>query len=552
VQLLRETYRDYGNGSADRKIRLLRDVADRVPHDLRSLLKLHDLTCFLSAFPDSVVVARWARAARDAVVARVATLPHGVRRSLNNSGLPGTVLAHEYGWQDLSWLSRVSPGRIEFDWSNCDTNILDAALRCLVTLSEQDGFDGGTLSSRDWIRMAKGQAGGTDLDWVVAQLQGANSSLDTSDASFPVLWDLDRSHLSRSFNALAASRVVPRSGGLRRSCRYPKRQILKPLAGVKRLSPTAGQAAVMVVRAALAVRRREVHALTYPNPAEVYSAPLGCGTELIIVGVEPEQRLTLEGNYGYVILASGVPIGYGGVSPLYAQANTGINIFEEFRGSEAAFLFIQVLRTFHTLFGSARFLVSAYQFGEDNTEAVASGAFWFYYRLGFRPVDRSVRQLARSAWGAVVAGQKTPAPVLRDLASSDMELQLVRSGPRRFDERDLETCSVGATRLIAREGCDRRTAVARVAARVARRLGTGPRRYWPKCERRSFNQLAAIIALHPNLAALGRRQRQSLVAAMRSKGRIRELEYVGRMSRQDELFCELARFAQHHTLHAIR
>ncbi|MFO1316643.1 MAG: hypothetical protein U1F58_13655 [Burkholderiales bacterium] len=55
---------------------------------------------------------------------------------------------------------------------------------------------------------------------------------------------------------------------------------------------------------------------------------------------------------------------------------------------------LRILRAFHTLYGSGRFVVNPYQFGAGNAEAIASGAFWFYYRLGFRPAHALTRALA--------------------------------------------------------------------------------------------------------------------------------------------------------------
>ena len=153
---------------------------------------------------------------------------------------------------------------------------------------------------------------------------------------------------------------------------------------------------VACARAALAARCREVNAITYPNVDEVWWCDLGCGVALAVIGIARAHRLTLETNTGYLLLANGVPIGYGGVTPLFRQANTGINIFDPFRGSEAAFLWTQMLRAFHTLYGSTRFVINAYQFGAGNAEAIKSGAFWFYYRLGFRPADAPLQRARRA------------------------------------------------------------------------------------------------------------------------------------------------------------
>ena len=43
--------------------------------------------------------------------------------------------------------------------------------------------------------------------------------------------------------------------------------------------------------------------------------------------------------------------------------------------------------------GVTSFSIDPYQLGFENEEAIASGAFWFYRKLGFRPTDRGVARL---------------------------------------------------------------------------------------------------------------------------------------------------------------
>ena len=64
-----------------------------------------------------------------------------------------------------------------------------------------------------------------------------------------------------------------------------------------------------------------------------------------------------------------------------------MNIFEPYRGGESGFMMCQVLRVYRQRFGVRFFEVDATQFGLDNPDGIASGAFWFYYRHGFRPLD---------------------------------------------------------------------------------------------------------------------------------------------------------------------
>jgi len=99
----------------------------------------------------------------------------------------------------------------------------------------------------------------------------------------------------------------------------------------------------------LAARHRETIHFNYANPGDVYIANVGKGISIAVTGLSAEHRYPLECTLGFLILSNGVPIGYGGASVLFKQANTGINIFDEYRGSEAAWLWVQVMRVFHTL-----------------------------------------------------------------------------------------------------------------------------------------------------------------------------------------------------------
>ena len=63
---------------------------------------------------------------------------------------------------------------------------------------------------------------------------------------------------------------------------------------------------------------------------KLYLADVGHGIRVLVIGVTPERRFNLEGNYGFVAFKNGVPLSYGGASPLFAQANTGVNVSEMF------------------------------------------------------------------------------------------------------------------------------------------------------------------------------------------------------------------------------
>jgi hypothetical protein len=303
---------------------------------------------------------------------------------------------------------------------------------------------------------------------------------------------------------------------------------------------------IELARSALAVRGREVHAMNYPNPAEVLLADLGEGIELALIGVLPSQRLMLEANYGYLLISNGVPIGYGGVSPMFRQANTGINIFDPFRGSEAAFVWLQTLRAFRTLFGVRRFIINGYQFGAGNSEAIASGAYWFYYRLGFRPDLAANRAVAADeAERLRIDPQRRTRPaVLKRLAQGDLHLDLADFDPKDFFEEPLLTRlgAAVARRIAALPLRSPREGEAALQRHAQLQLGVRSVAGWPAGEQRSFRRLAPYVSLL-DLARWSSSERRALVQWMRDKGAVGERR--GALQAQDlvRFFRELRRVA---------
>ena len=115
-------------------------------------------------------------------------------------------------------------------------------------------------------------------------------------------------------------------------------------------------------------------------------AALVAGIAFAAIGVVPERRLLLESVYGFLTLKNGVPIGYVLTSALFSSSEIAYNVFETFRGGESGLVYGKVLSMAHALFGSDVFTIFPYQLGGyGNPEALESGAWWFYRKLGFVP-----------------------------------------------------------------------------------------------------------------------------------------------------------------------
>ncbi len=536
-------------GAARRKRQLLTEAQSLRLRRARQVVALQRIVCFMRAFPADAPSQRAVRRLAAGFAALMQKLPRAERASLDDTGTAGTVTRHVYAVAAVLWMQRRFPHSVDIDWQAAEA--AEAVARMLDRLFdplEAETAERSARGLRAWLTTAKGGRDVTDLGWLLAQAPSAGPArrefLRAFDAAqVPIAWHLD-DRAGITGNALGAS-ISVRTEGLRRAAGGPN-AIRQPLQ-VERLPSRAATRVLDVWRAALWSRTRTVFQIEQPNLDECYLADFGAGLKMAAVGVRAEHRGALEATYGYLLLANGVPIGYGGFTALFAQVNTGINVFPEYRGSEAAFACEQALRTMHALTGNLRFIINPYQFGAGNDEALASGAYWFYYRLGFRSAAGTVRRLAEREYARLRGerGYRVTLATLRKLATCDLYLDLGDDAPAKFfDEAWLPKLAHGITETLAREGCAQRAeALSRLSDRLAGMLGVELAR-WSAVERRGFAQFAPLLGQIDGLEDWPKADRQALAQLARLRWAPQERDYIARLRVHDRLREALARAAR--------
>ena len=162
---------------------------------------------------------------------------------------------------------------------------------------------------------------------------------------------------------------------------------------LRKLDRSQAQAVIDLARAALAVRYRELQGSTCADADHAFQADVGRGVQLFIWGLAKEWRLPLRAYYAGFTLKNGVPVNYFEAIGLFEWMEVGFNTFYAFREGETAWIYSKVLHLLNQLAGVTCFSVYPYQIGQDNEEAIKSGAFWFYRKLGFRPGRPDLSQL---------------------------------------------------------------------------------------------------------------------------------------------------------------
>jgi len=547
--------RDATPGAARARLETLAVLSDRsfrAPHLLR---RYHDLLCFLRAYPDDRQVLLAAQAELDRLGERIRSAGEDVAEALLDSGIDGTPVVFEFTYEAAVKLVGAFPGELEIDWDAWEEpEKLDELLVHLITHAEIQTFDEGEIATAEWVRMAKGAFPGTDAEWLIREVERTDlphlvRKQLYDAAGVPVRWDLSGSAGSVTRCRIDSAPIAYRAETPRPVMTSAAAEIVRPVRRLRCVPSRDGLRLVQQAVAAIGARHREVYAFNYGNPGEVWLADLSRGVRVLVIGVEPERRFNLEGNYGFVAFKNGVPVSYGGASPLFHQANTGVNVFPAYRaGGEAQFIFTQVLRTFRSLFGNTRFVVNPFQFGGDNPEAIASGAFWFYHKLGFVPVDEEIRALADSelAKRRRRKGHRSDPRTLRRLAAGDLLLSL--RGDRSehaFPEAWLGRLAQGVTERLGASPSSRGrlTRARRITREIARRLGVRGWAGWTRAERTAFHRLAPVVSLVDDLDDWTAEEKRRLVGVIRAKAGERERDYAralrdhGRFRRSLAAWC---------------
>jgi hypothetical protein len=543
-----------------RKAALLKRLAAADMIRAADLETYHDLLCFFRAYPDSpdqlsrverelfqfaTRVERYKQRSRDASAGKLA-----------DSGIVNTSVSNTFSYDLTRAIARWYPRLVDIGWdeyNESDSANALAFLPLFVSWQENDSIDNDpNFDVESWLRAGLNDRTGNTLTTLLRLLttSGVENPIARTlfeIAEIPIQWTLTNCPASRTLRRLPAKKLffqkeppAGRTSDLRRDLGRKAR----PLTHLPR---TEGETYVRAIKEVLGVRCRELFPLIGSNPAEVYRYLPGRGVEIIIFGANPNIRLPLEANCGAMLLRNGMPIGYGVSALLFDRAEIAINVFPSFRSGESSFMIENYFHLFVKHFGSRVLLVRSYQVGDDNEEAIDSGAFWFYYKLGFRPVKKRVRDLAAGEARKVVAqpGYRTPKPMLRRLAKSDIYFHLEADQMDGYAELSLPNLGYAVGYFIRDHfGGDRRAAETGCVKRLVRLLDIGDLRRWSADERTALERMAPLVCCIPDLAKWSKGERRLLARLIRAKGSTLERQYVRLTLEHPRFYHEMQKLAK--------
>ncbi len=510
--------------------RLLTAIALEHFPDAASLIRLHETLLFLRAYPASRKAAKLADEILFAFGKRVAGLQAAggdleAFEAPEISGIAGGSLAAVFDYEVARRLAARHPRDVGIAWDRYDeSDKLGSAMYRFMPLLAEDWPVEAHVPYRKWVEAARG-SGMSDLAWLLGRMETLRLPARELAALYdsmqvPLIWRIGKVATSRSRLRLAARKLyIHQEPLLRRSDVSLARELDAPPLTIDRLRRPEAREILDLILDTSAMRFRELYGFTHPDENGVFHADLGRGVEVYFFGVPPEWRLPLRAYHAGMFFKNGVPAGYVELLSLFERAEVGFNLYYTFREGESAWLYARILRLFRQVLGVTCFSVDPYQIGHENAEAVDSGAFWFYRKLGFRPADPEVGRLVEREERrmAHMPGYRSSKTTLEKLADGYLLYSKNEDEGRAWDNFRVRNIGLAMEREIAARFRGDPEALGRA-------LGV-----------ETSHRLAMVLGMVPDIGKWTAAEKASAAKILRAKEKGSEADYLRQMQRHPRL-----------------
>jgi hypothetical protein len=547
TQLEAHRYR-FGRRQAARVVKLLKLLdAARFP-DPRSLIRFHEALLFLRAFPQGPAVVR--------ATERILNSFHKTVKALREvcadmddfdtfevSGIAGTEMEDTLSFDVASWLVKRMPNKVEIAWENYEPGReLGTTGPRFIPFLDDDAYVEADTPWRLWLEAAAGKK--RVPAWLISRFEKLPLTPQQKAELYesvrvPLRWSLENSVISRTRNWEPVRSIFYHTTPLiSRSQVSLADDLAKRPPQLTKLSRKQGEQVMDMIREVMLVRYRELYGTTLGDPASVVRADVGRGVTIYLWDLPPDRRLPLRAYVAGLTLKNGVPINYIEAIGLCEWMEVGFNTFYTFRGGEAGWIYAQVLRCLCYRMGTTCVSVYPYQLGHDNEEAIESGAFWFYRKLGFRPGRSDLQKLAEREEQKIAAATKlgkakyrTPARTLKRLAAGHVfyELpgsQLLRKEVGAWDRFSTRNIGLRVNQRMARDFGGDAVLMREHSRRALETMLGVSTSSWTPLEKAAFENFALVLADVSGLRAWTREEKEDLVRIIRAKGKPNEMLYL--------------------------
>jgi hypothetical protein len=548
----------YGRSAVAETRSVLEQLSRRDFSEAKSLIRFHETLLFLRGFPQSPALVTRIEKLLNSFHERIEKLRgQGVDMDafddFDTSGMAGTTMQDTLSFEAARWLVHSFPRSVEIAWEDWEEErAMGATWPRFVPLLAEDADVEANIPWRRWLDAARGRE--RDCEWLIRRFEQlpaderARGELYDS-LRLPLRWHLKNLKFSRTRNWTRPRQFYYHTEPLIvRSQVSLADELARPLPRLEKLSLREGERVMEMIREVMVVRYRELYGTTLGDPRSVVRAKLGSdqsdrGVVMYFWNLPAARRLPLRAYIAGFTLKNGVPINYIEAIGLCDWIEVGFNTFYTYRGGETAWIYAQALRCLRAFTGATTISVYPYQIGQNNDEALDSGAFWFYRKLGFRSGREDLEQLAGREERKIAANPqyRTPKKILKRLAEAHVFYEFPGGQPGTWDRFSVRNLGLRVNRRMAREfGGESEWIRSASVEEVSGALSVSWSR-WSSAERQCFQNWALVLAQMPGLERWSPKEKKDVVKIIRAQAGANEMRYVRLTQRHVQLRAELLR-----------
>ena len=528
----------FGTENEKNKIRLLESLKQRSASSARRLNQYQHALLFLSAYPDSEEI----QALVSNELLRINNLASGIIKkskqskqdTFSGTGLRSSYFIGSFSHDICLWLYNTYPECVSFHSYGDSERSPQEIFSLFLLPSENWLLENPDMPMKKWVKAAGAKNQSSSLEWILKAMTQPNLPHAIKDLLFDSLqlyitFEIKDQHNALSLIRSSKGKYFFHRDKLIKSINIKdilKKNIPRPL----NLNEEDRKDYIRSARFALMHLSRETDTVSYCHPEGIEVFDLDRGFSIALFNLPPDRRNAIDSYIGYMIYKNRIPCGYGGAWIFGDKAKVGLNIFPTFRGGESAFLFSQILRLYKNRFRLKYFEAEPYQIGLHNPEGIASGAFWFYYKLGFRPQQNELRKIADKEYEKIEKNKKhrTTATTLISLAKSFMFLDCKNPGNTLEDViPDSINVSKVISGIIAEDfKGDRALALEYFRKDVDKKTGIISKNLRTPHEKTMYEAMLPLLFLLCKDLTLDKNQKNMLLQLVRTKAEDTEFSYT--------------------------
>ena len=451
----------FGKETALEKLQLLSNINIENIESKKAAQTLYSALLFLQAYPDNKALYNKAGALL-LLLKKSIDNNEDLCYKLYNTGITGTTICAAFSFEMTKWLKKTRPVAIKFNSFEADDTQIQSFISVVMDKAESEIFQDCNAEWKGWLKKLR-KPGEDILDQLIAIFDSSNIRPEIKDEIWNAIGiNIEIKLIHNCCLPASLAKIFYHRSLIRKASK--NEHMPKPVA--VKLRDTEAEQIIDCSKMILIRHLREIDPISFTSAKLVSYYQLQRGISIALISMVPERRHPIDSYMAYVVFKNGLPVSYGASWVLFNSSRIALNVFPDYRGGEAKYIFSQVLQLHAQVYKLKRFTVDPYQIGKDNSDGIHSGSFWIYYHAGFRPLEKKQQQLAATEAAKIQVNKKyrTAPAVLKTLAQSRLEL-LLQKNAIRFDATDMSRVYVGITtkkyngsRLLAQKNAAKKLA----------------------------------------------------------------------------------------------